>query len=162
MREDKRKVNVSLRHLNYNRSTCSWKSSNYVGLLQCLADRLTTESTGVQRAQEGSRATAQIVCCLVLSHRAIWQHSHIQLSVLHTVKNLQETRDADHPGKYLHVPLWSLKSNYVVSNAWSGTAHSLATLLYYYIIYIYYSRYIPIKSSCFYFVGLHECKKPNL
>lgn len=70
-------------------STCSWKSSHYVGLLQWLTHRLTTECTAVQRAQEGSGATAPVVRRLVFSHGAIWQHRHIQLPVLQTVKNLQ-------------------------------------------------------------------------
>lgn len=72
-----------------SRCTCSWKSSHYVGLLQWLTRRLTTECTAVQRAQEGSGATAQVVCRLVFSHGAVWQHRHIQLPVLQTVKHLQ-------------------------------------------------------------------------
>ena len=73
-------------------STCSWKPSYYVGLLQWLADLLTTEGPAVERAQEGSGAGAQIVCCLVVGHRAIWQHCHVQLSVLKTIKNLDERK----------------------------------------------------------------------
>lgn len=96
-------------------STCSWNSCNYVGLLQWLADRLTAESAGVERAQEGYRAAAQIVCWFVIRHRGVWQHSHIQLSLLQTVKHLQEKEKhtvrqtqhhfhhVDHPEIYLQV-----------------------------------------------------------
>lgn len=93
-RRTKDKDLILLTHFSYGNSkrTCSWKPCNYVWLLQWLADRLITESTGVERSQEGSRAAAQIVCSLVISHGAIWQHGHIQLSGLETVKHLQETK----------------------------------------------------------------------
>lgn len=55
----------------YNIITCSWKPSNYAGLLQRLADRLTAESATVQGAQEGCGATVQVVCCFEFSHGPI-------------------------------------------------------------------------------------------
>lgn len=76
-----------------NSSTCGRKSSNYVGLLQRLADRPAAESTAVQRAQEGGGDTAEVVCRLVFSHRAVRQHGHVQLAGLQAVEHLQETEE---------------------------------------------------------------------
>lgn len=53
------------------------------------------ESAGVEGAQKGGGATAQVVGCLVLRHGAVRQHGHVQLSPLQAAKDLRGQKQAE-------------------------------------------------------------------